>query len=171
MQNTVETLYVAHINYKHIQKCSCKNSLYMEINWNSNREYIFILNVSEASVWGTRGGDLENTKKMLALLFTDFIKRNAALFSSTGLVHYSIWAARCSLRPRQWQEMNCGGCLAVFLYRGCMYVCRYALHMYDKRLCASSFYKTLIFSRSTLAGGVRTFPPWQMHVHRRFPTV
>lgn len=40
------------------------------------------------------------------------------------------------------QEMNCGGCscLAVFLYRGCMYVCRYALHMYDKRV-ASSFIK------------------------------
>lgn len=65
-------------------------------------------------------------------LFTDFIKRNAALFYSP--VHYSIWAAEAI--P---SGMNCGGS-SVFLYRGCMYVCRYALHMYDKRV-ASSFIK------------------------------
>lgn len=52
-------------------------------------------------------------------LFTDFISRNTAPPDT----HYSIWIKVA--------EEGTGVC--VFLCRGCMYVCRYVLHMYDKR--------------------------------------
>lgn len=42
-------------------------------------------NVREAKSW-------TKIKNVVPLLFTDFIKRNAVLFFSTELVHYSIWS-------------------------------------------------------------------------------
>lgn len=79
------------------------------------------------------------------------IKKTARYYLQTSLSVMRLYSSRPDWYIIQFgqldgctaEEMNCGGCcscLAVFLYRGCMYVCRYALHMYDKRV-ASSFIK------------------------------
>lgn len=80
------------------------------------------------------------------------------------IIQFGVRAVAEGGRGRRTVEMNCGGVpvfdwcsckslplLPPYFYIAadvCMYVCRYALHMYDKRSLV--LYKALIFSRSAL---------------------
>lgn len=72
----------------------CFNPSQKIIHWSSklwntsvgNWQSIDLHRTWERAISGTK------IKNVVPLLFTDFIKRNAVLFFSTGLVHYSIWS-------------------------------------------------------------------------------
>jgi hypothetical protein len=69
---------------------------------------------------------------------------------SRYIIQFRAGAVAATERDELWGQRR-----SLFLYRGCMYVCRYALHMYDKRI-ASSFIK---LSHPLAHEGRHGFPP------------